>query len=82
MRTTKVYVFARQSKQHTVIVGVNAGRSPVRLDLDVHGLMPPGATFRAGWGNTQYRVLEGTVRGLAIPARAGAVWVSEAEAAS
>src|SRR5262249_44667998 len=30
----KAYIFARQRDQHTVIVGLNAGTSAIRLDLD------------------------------------------------
>jgi len=76
----KVYVFARQGEQHTVMVGVNASPSAVQLDLDVQGLVPNGATIRAEWGSTSYRVTEGAVRGLTLPARAGTVWVGEREA--
>ena len=73
----KVYVFARQRAQQTVIVGLNAGTSTVRLDLDVHRLLPNGATIWEEWGSTQHTVTEGYVRGLMIPARTGAVWVGE-----
>jgi glycosidase len=73
----KVYVFARQHDQQTVIVGVNASASAVQLELDVQRLVPHGATIRAEWGGTRYKVTEGVVRGLTLPARAGAVWVAE-----
>ncbi len=73
----KVYIFARQRHEQTVIVGVNASSSAVRLDLDVHRLLPNGATVHEEWGSTQHSVIEGAVRGLTIPARAGAVWVGE-----
>jgi cyclomaltodextrinase len=71
----KVYVFARQHEQRTVIVGVNASHSAVRLDLDVHCLLPDGAFVRHEWNNEQTTVTEGYVRGMAIPARQGCVWV-------
>ena len=77
----KVYAFARQHDQHTVIVGLNAGTSAIRLDLDVQRLLPNGAAVRAEWDGTQHTVTEGYVRGLVIPARAGAVWVATVRAA-
>jgi neopullulanase len=73
----KVYVFARQHNQQTVIVGVNAGISGVRLDLDVHLLLPTGAVVRNVWSEMQSTVTEGYLRGLTIPAREGCVWVRE-----
>src|SRR5262245_64748065 len=40
----KVYVFARQHDQHTVIVGLNAGTSAVTLDLEVQRLLDRKST--------------------------------------
>jgi cyclomaltodextrinase / maltogenic alpha-amylase / neopullulanase len=72
-----VYVFSRQRDQQTVIVGLNAGKSDVRLDLDVHLLLPNGALVRNEWSDHQDTVREGYVHGLTIPARTGNVWVGE-----
>lgn len=71
-----VYVFARQHNQQTVIVGVNAGHNGVRLDLDVHLLLPNGTAVRVEWSDRQITVTEGYLRGLTIPARNGCVWVA------
>ena len=73
----KVYVFTRQHDRHTVLVGLNAGTSEVKLDLDVHRLFPNGGHVRAEWSGQQYTVTDGYVRGLRIPARDGGVWVGE-----
>jgi len=70
-----VYVFARQRDRQTVIVGLNAGTSEAKLDLDVHLLLPDGVHVRAEWGGQQYTVTDGLVRGISIPARDGCVWV-------
>ena len=70
-----VYVFARQSDRHTVVVGLNAGTSEAHLALDVHRLFPNGAAVRAEWSGQQYTVTGGHVYGLRIPARDGSVWV-------
>jgi cyclomaltodextrinase / maltogenic alpha-amylase / neopullulanase len=73
----KVYVFARQHDQQTVIVGVNAGTRAARLDLDVHRLLPDGATVRHEWSGQPALVTAGQVRELTIPAREGGVWVGD-----
>ena len=70
-----VYVFARQSDRHTVVVGLNAGTSEAHLALDVHRLFPNGAAVRAEWSGQQYTVTGGHVYGIRIPARDGRVWV-------
>ena len=70
-----VYVFARQSDRHTVVVGLNAGTSEAHLALDVHRLFPNGAAVRAEWSGQQYTVTGGHVYGIRIPARDGSVWV-------
>ncbi len=70
-----VYVFARQRDRQTVIVGLNAGSSEAKLDLDVHLLLPDGGHVRAEWSGQQYTVTDGLVRGISIPARDGCVWV-------
>jgi cyclomaltodextrinase len=72
-----VYVFARQRDRHTVLVGLNAGTSEVTLDLDVQRLFPHGGLVRAEWSGQQYPVIDGSVRGLRIPARDGCIWVGE-----
>ena len=72
-----VYVFARKRDQQTVIVGLNAGRSEVRLDLDVHLLLPNGTPVSEEWSDQQSRVTDGHLRGITIPARDGCVWVGE-----
>jgi cyclomaltodextrinase / maltogenic alpha-amylase / neopullulanase len=73
-----VYVFARQHERQTVIVGLNAGTSEARLDLDVQRLLPNGASVREEWREKQTTVTDGHLRGLTIPAREGCVWVGEA----
>ena len=70
-----VYVFARQSDRHTVVVGLNAGTSEAHLALDVHRLFPNGAAVRAEWSGQQSTVTGGHVYGIRIPARDGSVWV-------
>jgi hypothetical protein len=72
-----VYAFARQRDRQTVIVGVNAGKSDVRLDVDVHHLLPNGAAVRNEWDGQQYTVMEGHLRHMLLPARSGDVWVAE-----
>jgi glycosidase len=71
----KVYVFARQREQQTVLVGVNAGRHAVQVDLDVQRLLPNGTTVREEWRDSQLTVTDGALRGVTIPARDGCVWV-------
>jgi len=73
----KVYVFARQRDQHTVLVGLNAGTRDVTLDLEVQRLFPQGGLVRAEWSGQPYPITDGQVRGLRIPAREGGVWVGE-----
>jgi neopullulanase len=72
-----VYIFARQRDQQTVIVGLNAGKSAVQFDLDVHLLLPNGTSVRDESNGRQHTVIEGYLRGLALPARSGIVWVGE-----
>jgi neopullulanase len=72
-----VYAFARQRDQQTVIVGLNASKSDVRLDVDVHLLLPNGAAVQNEWDGQQYTVMEGYVRHIMLPARSGDVWVAE-----
>jgi neopullulanase len=72
-----VYAFARQGDQQTVIVGLNAGKSDVRLDVDVHLLLPNGAAVRNEWDGQQHTVTEGYLRHMMLPARSGDVWVAE-----
>ena len=72
-----VYVFARKRGQQTVIVGLNAGRSEVQLDLDVHLLLPNGTPVRGEWNGEQSTVTDGHLRGITIPARTGCVWVGD-----
>ena len=74
-----VYVFARTRDQHTVIVGLNAGHSEARLDLDVQCILLNGATVHAEWSGQQLPVTDGYVRGLTIPARDGGVWVGSVQ---
>jgi neopullulanase len=74
----QTYVFARQHQGHTVLVGLNAGRSAVQLDLEVRRLLPDGTSVREAWHSNEYTVTEGYLRGLTIPARTGGVWVGEA----
>src|SRR4029453_13679545 len=73
----KVYVFAPQHDQHTVIVGLNAGSSAVTLDLAVQHLFPQGGLVRAEWSGQPYPITDGQVSGLRLPAREGGVWVRE-----
>ena len=72
-----VYVFARKRGQQTVIVGLNAGRSEVTLDLDVHLMLPNGTPVRREWSDELCTVMDGHLRGITIPARTGSVWVGE-----
>ena len=72
-----VYVFARQRGQQTVIVGLNAGKRDVRLDLDMHLLLPNGASVRSEWTGQQGMVMEGYLRHMTLSARDADVWVAE-----
>jgi neopullulanase len=72
-----VYVFARTSAQQTVIVGLHAGTSEVRLDLDMHCILPNGLPVHEEWNGQQLTVTDGHLRGIIIRAREGCVWVGE-----
>lgn len=72
----QVYAFARQRAAETVIVALNAGRTPARLNLDVASILPHGATVRAAWGDARVTVT-GQSFELRVPARDGVVWVVE-----
>ena len=62
----KVFAFARQLENETVIVAVNAWREPVMLDLRVDPLLPNNVTLIEPWTNEQVIVREGFARGIEI----------------
>jgi glycosidase len=70
-----VYAFARQLDGETVVVAMNAGTKPARLDLDVSAVLPDGAPCKQEWGHGTQTVSGGKLKRIQIPARDGVVWV-------
>jgi cyclomaltodextrinase len=73
----KVYLFARQTEEETLIIGLNAGKSPAALDLDVTSMLADGESVREEWGTARIQVKGGKLTGLQIPPRQGVVWAVE-----
>jgi neopullulanase len=69
-----VYAFARQLEGETVIVALNAGDKPARLDLNLRELVPDGTRLRQEWGHGEQTVSGGTLKRFQIPPRDGVVW--------
>ncbi len=70
----KVFAFARQAGNETVLVAVNAGREPVTLDLRVDGLLDDGTRVANEWTREEIRVQDGFLRGVGIAPRDGGIW--------
>ncbi len=73
----KVHVFVRRGDDETLIVALNAGKTPATLDLEVTPFLPNGATVREEWGNARMTVSGGKLSGVHLRAGDGAVWVAE-----
>ncbi len=72
-----VYAFARKLEGETVIVALNAGKTPATIDLDVSVLLPDSTTVREEWGEGRLSVTKGKLTGIRVPARDGVVWTAE-----
>jgi cyclomaltodextrinase len=68
-----VYGFARQLEGETVVVVLNAGDTPVALDLNVGAVLPDGAVLHQEWSDRTYIVTQGQIH-IEVPARDGRVW--------
>ncbi len=72
-----VYAFARKRDNETVIVALNAGKTPVTIDIDISPLLANGTTVRAEWEDKSMTVTNGKLTGIQVPARDGVVWAAE-----
>lgn len=68
-----VYCFARQSEGETVLVALNAGETPVSLDVNVGAILPDRSVLHQEWSDVTHAVTGGHIP-ITIPARDGAVW--------
>jgi glycosidase len=68
-----VYVFARQLEGETVIVALNAGDTPVTVDLNVGALLPDGSVLHPEWRPHALTVTHGHIS-IRVPARDGTIW--------
>ncbi len=71
----EVIAYARQLGDETVVVAINAGRGPHRLDIAMAGILPDGAVLEQAWSNQTVPVEQGKLRGdragAAVGRRAG-----------
>jgi neopullulanase len=69
----KVYAFARQAEQQTLVVVLNNGPERYDLDLPVRGLFVNGALLRDVWGDSEAQVVDGRITRGTLEPRSGAV---------
>lgn len=74
----KVYAAARQLGGETLILAMNAGEKPARVDLNLGSLLPEGAILKQEWSEVTRPVTDGKLPGVEIPARDGVVWTVSA----
>lgn len=73
----KAFAFARHLENETVILVVNAGRTPITLDVRGDHLLQNGQRLVEEWTREERTVEEGFVCGIEIPAREASVWIAE-----
>jgi hypothetical protein len=65
--------FARQLGAETLVVVLNCNHYPVTLNLPVDSYLDDGTTLQDVWGDMRLTVVQGQIRDVPIPDRAGAV---------
>jgi cyclomaltodextrinase / maltogenic alpha-amylase / neopullulanase len=71
---SKTLVFARQYKDETMLVGINAAHEPITLDLRVDRILSDGKTLIEEWTREQIIVKDGFACSITIQPRDGTVW--------
>jgi neopullulanase len=71
-----VCAFGRRAEREGAVVILNAASEPRELLLEVEGLLADGAR-RDAWAGLPGRVWHGKLRGVTVPGRSAAVFVSE-----
>jgi cyclomaltodextrinase / maltogenic alpha-amylase / neopullulanase len=74
----EVIAYARQFGDETVVVAINAARSPHRLDIAMGGKLPDGAILEQAWSNRTAAVEQGSLRGIELGSRSGVVLATPA----
>jgi len=69
-----VVAFGRRLGCETMVVVLNSGHQPVRLDLQFCGYVADGALLTDVWDGTQIAATQGQAAGVVIPARDGRVF--------
>ena len=70
-----VYAFARQTEDQGIVVVLNNGAAPYRLDVDVRPVFADGDSIQDVWVGGEVRVNGGRAVGAALPPRSAAVLV-------
>ena len=73
-----VVAYLRRLDDEAVVIALNKGRKPLKVDLPVGGFLGEGVRLREAWDGTSAQVHEGKVQAVRLPSRSGAVWVAEA----
>ncbi len=68
--------YARQFENETVIVALNAARTPATFDLPAQNLIQDAAHVREEWSGAEIVVRAGHLWRVELPARGARVWVS------
>ncbi len=71
----KVYAFARQHENETIIVALNAGHEPVELDLHADHVLVNGSRLVEEWTREEIIVQDSFARGIQLSPREAHVWV-------
>ncbi|HZQ10125.1 MAG TPA: glycoside hydrolase family 13 protein [Anaerolineae bacterium] len=72
-----LYIFARQWQSETIIVALNAGDAPTKIDLFVGDILPEGTRLHQEWHDAARTVQQGTLHSVEIPARDGIVYLTK-----
>jgi neopullulanase len=72
-----VYAFGRVLERQCAVVVFNTQTRPITLDLHTADFPCQGRIFEAVWNGGHYEVQQGMLRGLTIPAREAAIFLSE-----
>ena len=78
----EVIAYVRQLGDESVVVAINAGRTPRRLDIELAGILPDGAVLEQAWSNRTVRLEQGTLRGIELGTRSGVVLATPAPPSS
>ena len=71
--TGSTFVFRRRLGDETLVVALNAGGQPARVNFHL-APFPDGTIFADVWSGQTSRVENGRIEGIEVPAREGMVW--------